>query len=246
MRKLIAVWVAAGLFYFGMSAFFPVPVFSASSLEIEKQIKAVVWSAVVEKYPEYKNDEIKISFSLADNIFSALADETKEFTFKVLELYPRGQLLGKVTVPVQVFQNGRPDTKIYLKTQVEIYRPVVVASRMLKKQTVIEDADLVLRRVDLVRIAKDFFTQKDELLGCETKTIIRSGMPLLSWMVRPVPLVYRGDIVKIKVVRGLVQVEVMGKALSDGKLGTKIKVRRADNKQEIAAVVVGTAEVEIN
>jgi flagella basal body P-ring formation protein FlgA len=201
---------------------------------------------VVEKYPAYKNDEIKINFNAAANIFSALSDETKEFTFKVLELYPRGQLLGKVTVPIQVYQAGRPYKKIYLKTQVEIYRPIVVASRLLKKQTVIGEGDLALRRVDLVRLAKDFFTQKEGLLGCETKTIIRAGTPFLSWMVRPVPCVYRGDTVKIRAVRGMVRAEVVGKALADGSIGKKIKVRRADNRQEIMARVVGTAEVEIN
>ena len=104
MKKLIAGWVGAGLVFWVVSSFFFLPAFASSSLEIEKQIKAVIWAAVVEKYPAYKNDEIKINFNAAANIFSALSDETKEFTFKVLELYPRGQLLGKVTVPIQVYQ----------------------------------------------------------------------------------------------------------------------------------------------
>lgn len=220
--------------------------FALTASQIEKRARSCVVDFIVEKFPAYQNDEIKVSFSYATGTFKALAKETEEITFKVLELYPNYKPFGSAVIPVQVYRADEPYKRLFIKAKVEIYRPVVVATRKLKKYDILTATDLALKRVDLATISKEFFVKKDRLIGRQTKTIIREGKPILTWMVRVVPLISRGDEVKIVVTKGNVRVGVLGRARGEGYLGKPIKVRKLDSRREFVATVTGTGEVEVN
>ncbi|MBU0686342.1 MAG: flagellar basal body P-ring formation chaperone FlgA [Candidatus Margulisbacteria bacterium] len=218
----------------------------ASVAQIENKVNSAVYSYIIGKYPHLKNDEIKISFKYADKSFAALADESAELSFKVLELYPNFKPAGETLMPLQVYKNDKEYKRIFVKTIVEVYRTVVVATRQLKKYDIIQAADLAYSKLDIMTNSIEYFTEKEGLIGKQTKTIIRKGKPFFSWMLREVPLFSRGAEVKIKVIRGNVTIFAKGRAYGDGYLGKKVKVKRLDSKKEFIATVIGENEVEVN
>jgi flagella basal body P-ring formation protein FlgA len=217
----------------------------AENLKAEDQVKAVIRAFILEKHPDFQTDTIKISFRYADQIFQSLRDSSGKLSFKVLALYPRFDPLGSTVIPLQIYVNGAEDRKIYLNSLIEVYRKVVVVARDIDKHAVFNEADLTYGQLDIASSSREYFLQKEQLLGMQTKTIIKAGKAVFAWMVREIPLIFRGDEVKIKVVRGNVSVVVPGRALGDGYKGKKVKVRALDSRREFVAVVTSTGEVEV-
>ena len=241
MSKLIKLSVLAILLLFFLSTLS----FADTALDIEKQMRAAVVGFIEEKFPEHAADDISVTFSYANQTFKTIEALYGELTFKVLELYPNYKPFGSVVIPIQVYQDGAAYKRLFIKSKVEIYRPLVVATRKIKKLEVLNAADLTLKRIDIATSSKEYFTKKERLLGQQTKTIIREGKPIYSWMVRAVPWFSRNDEVNLTVKRGNVRVRVLGRALGDGYLGKQVKVRRLDSRKEFIATVTGTFEVEV-
>jgi flagella basal body P-ring formation protein FlgA len=221
------------------------PALAATPAEIEKLAKTSIQEYVVNRYPDFKPEEIRIKFNYPGAVFEKLSAVSGSLRLKVLELYRKFDPLGTVVIPIQVYRDNQPYQRLYLNSVVEIYKPVVVAAVQLGKDAIIRSADLSIGPANIAGASREYYLQKEQLIGKQTKTIIRAGKPIYSWMVKEIPLINRGDEIGLVVVRGNVRVRVPGTALGDGYLGQKIKVKRADSRIEFVAIVSGTAEAEV-
>jgi flagella basal body P-ring formation protein FlgA len=105
-----------------------------------------------------------------------------------------------------------------------------------------------------VHVVAISFAQLDKLgvedeamvVGQRAKRFIPAGTLLELSMLEAVPIVTRGQLVRLESVAGSVRVVTTAKAAEDGLLGELIKVKAADEKRvEFDAKVVGPGEVQI-
>jgi flagella basal body P-ring formation protein FlgA len=66
-----------------------------------------------------------------------------------------------------------------------------------------------------------------------------------NW-VTGVCLVRNGEMVRLLVQNGSISISVLARALQDGKLGDRIKVRNIESDRALTAVVIGRGEVRIS
>ncbi len=221
---------------------------SSFSLTVE-QVKGMLAKAVREevllKHPDYKDAEIKVVFKYADSTLKTLASKPGKIGFALAELYPGFDPIGNVIIPFQVYVDSREAEKIFLRTRVEVWTDVVVASKRLSKKSVLGATDVRMAKQDIGGLSKGFFFDTSTVLGKEMIASVPDGTVLIDWMLRIPPMVSRNEEVTIVAQTDNMRAEAKGLALADGYKGDKIKVRNLDTNKEIKAEVRSSSEVYV-
>ncbi|WP_459748276.1 flagellar basal body P-ring formation chaperone FlgA [Pseudomonas sp. 3A(2025)] len=151
--------------------------------------------------------------------------------------------VGRVTVKVRC-EGSNPWT-VYVPAQVQLFRNVVIATRPLKRDTVITEDDIAVRERDIGTLGMGFLPSTDLAIG---QKLVRPAVvdQVLSptFMEQPA-MVRKGDHVVIVARSPSLAVRMPGEALSDGGLNEQIRVRNLNSKRVIKANVTGPGQVEV-
>jgi flagella basal body P-ring formation protein FlgA len=147
---------------------------------------------------------------------------------------------------VGVSCNGAEPWTIYVRMDIEIETPVVVASRPISRGTILASNDVSMERRDIRRLYGNWFTKVSEVTGLEAQRSIRQGDPITSNAIDQPILVSRGNRVTIKAVVGSsISITTSGEAQEDGRKGDTIRVKNLESGTEIDARVVGPGVVRV-
>ncbi|MGM0594022.1 MAG: flagellar basal body P-ring formation chaperone FlgA [Pseudomonadota bacterium] len=149
------------------------------------------------------------------------------------------------TVSIRVACRGEVNWSIYVQGTIAVYDQVVVASRPLSRGSMLRPGDVELRREDMTRLNRGYFSSVDEVVGMEARRSLRAGMVLSPSQIEPPIVIRRGEKVSIRAQTGVVEVEMEGKALADGARGELIPVENLSSGQKIEAEVVGPGIVQV-
>lgn len=135
--------------------------------------------------------------------------------------------------------------RMFLNTQIEILKPVMVAARPLPRGTRLtaQDAEAQIRIVNDQRHTP--MMRAEDLEGLIVRRSLSAGTVLTADTLEIPPPVKRNDRVRIIATNGSVAVESWGIALADGQTGDQISVRNEQSQRTVRARVVGTGLVEI-
>lgn len=152
--------------------------------------------------------------------------------------------LGRVTVRVRC-EGGSPWT-VFVPATVKLYRQVVVATRPLKRDTVIADGDVALKERDVGQLNQGFLPSLDQAVG---QKVVRPTV--MDQVIAPVQIeqpevIRKGDQVVITARAGTLAVRMPGEALSDGGMNEQIRVRNLNSQRVVKARVTGPAQVEVS
>ncbi len=148
-------------------------------------------------------------------------------------------VMGTVPVKVTLFLNDGGSTACTATARVRIWSQAAVAARRLKRHEVVEENDIRLERREVTRVFDGYFVSADDIVGKRTTRTVSSGALFSSSSVEPVPMVTRGSDVSVMVVIGAVAITTRGKALEDGDLGGRIKVRDCTTGKRLTGEVAG-------
>jgi flagella basal body P-ring formation protein FlgA len=213
----------------------------------EARVSAVIKDYVVATYPDLSKDELKVTFKYAERIFANLAKCSEGTTFQVADVYRDFRPVGSAIFPLMV-TDGDQNNKIFIRTQVEVLKEVVVAGAPIKRGVLIKIDDLAIQQRDVALYPKKYFTSVLAVASCEAKTLIAQNSTIFDWMIKEVPLRHRGDEVKIIVIGENIQVKTKGIILTDGYLNQEVKVRRKgtnDAKNILTGKLISENEVEV-
>lgn len=211
----------------------------------DQKVTEVIKNYVVTKYPDWSKDEVKVTFKYAERAFGKLRTYGEDVSFKILELYSDFKPLGNLLLPLEISEKGKPKARIFLQAKVEVYKDVAVAKRTIKKGKVLTKGDLKLEKRDVALLPQKYVTLLLPLIGKEAKMTIPKRSILFSWMAGELPVVRRGEKVKILVSGQNLLIEAKGTALEDGYPQEEIKVKRPGAKRILQAVVKGPGQVEV-
>lgn len=153
------------------------------------------------------------------------------------------QPVGRTTVRVSC--EGTSPWSVFVPAQVHLFREVIVARRPLARESVVERADVTLAERDVSLLTQGYLTAFDQVLG---NKITRSALPdqvLPPTYLSAAEVVRKGDQVVISAKNPTINVRMPGEALSDGALGTQIRVKNQRSGRTIKARVIGPGQVEV-
>ncbi|MFQ5592069.1 MAG: flagellar basal body P-ring formation chaperone FlgA [Phycisphaerae bacterium] len=198
---------------------------------------------------DYFNGEFARYGGTAELVFDRASDQVlglggPPYEFNVRR---RGRsLLGLTSLEVDVLSKGSVVQTVPMAVQVSMLKNAVVARRAISQGATIRRADVGLLSMSVTRLDRLGFSDVDLAIGQRAKRFIPTGTLIEQAMLESVPLVRRGDYVKLISAVGFVRVVTAARATEDGVLGDIITIRAADDKRvEFDAVVVGPGAVQI-
>lgn len=153
------------------------------------------------------------------------------------------QPVGRATVRVSC--EGSAPWSVFVPAQVHLFREVVVARRPLQRNSTLEAADVMLAERDVGLLNQGYLTSLDQALGNKLTRNTQPDQVLPPSHVSPAEIVRKGDQVVISAKNSTINVRMPGEALSDGALGSQIRVKNQRSGRVIRARVTGPGQVEV-
>ena len=153
------------------------------------------------------------------------------------------QPVGRATVRVSC--EGSSPWSVFVPAQIHLFREVVVAKRALQRNSTLEAADIVLAERDVGLLNQGYLTSLDQALGNKLTRSAQPDQVLLPSHVSPAEVVRKGDQVVISAKNSTINVRMPGEALSNGALGSQIRVKNQRSGRVIRARVTGPGQVEV-
>lgn len=132
---------------------------------------------------------------------------------------------------------------VSVAARVELFQQVVVATRDLRAGEVVDRSDVALEERSLTGLLGEPLRGEEEALGRRLRGSVKAGTILTRRFLEEVPLVRRGDLVRIVAAVGAVRVETEGRALESASLGESVLVRNAGSGKTVRGLVVARGEV---
>lgn len=159
-----------------------------------------------------------------------------------LEAYfpPGSKQMGKVTVGIRCFS---PVTwKVFVSASIYEYAEVVVASRNISRNSVIEKTDISRKRVNISTLRKEPIFDTKQVIGSSPKRQIRAGTILFEGSIC---MVCRGDDVQVIAKNEFLRINMEGTALGDAVIGEFTQIRNKQSKRSFRAKVTGRNQLEV-
>ena len=153
---------------------------------------------------------------------------------------------GQVSLIVVVKINGVVKNKVKLSGWIDIFQPVVCASRDLKRGERISKDDLYFVKRNISHISSRVLTDMNKIIGFMAKHNVKKDSSLKEWMFEKFPIVNKGDIVTIIAESGDIKVTAPGRVLMKGYADELVKVQNLMSKKEIYAKVVNGSMVAVD
>ena len=189
---------------------------------------------------------------ITDDISQLIAPITEDYTVKYISKIknfsipaglvsykyklPSSVIKKRVSVWTDIYVNSMPYKSIPLWFDIKVLDDVAVATTKLKAGKNLNLNDFALEKKDLTLLDKDVLKSKDVKNLRVTKSIL-PGEVLSYSLLGEIPLVSRGQKVKVISSYGNVSIFVKGYALDDGDLGESVRVKRNGTKRIFNAVV---------
>jgi flagellar basal body P-ring formation protein FlgA len=164
-----------------------------------------------------------------------------------LRIEPAGnaEFIGDAAFLVRVLSGGKLLRTETVRIRIEVLRDIVVAARAIRSGIILTEQDVRLVKKWVRRIPPDSLSSLDETLGKRITTQARPGMEISVNMLREVPLVQKGKIVKVVFENGVMRITTVGMSEEDGTAGSIVRVRNVTSNKIIYARVLGDSLVGI-
>jgi flagella basal body P-ring formation protein FlgA len=165
-----------------------------------------------------------------------------DLTHQILPSKPG--ILGSSRFSIIFRVNDKVVKNMSIRGKVEALADVVVSVGPLKKKQILRPQHLTTTLMDIGSTANpvlDF----DDLLGKKLKKSLRAGSPVLLSMVATLPVVQRGERVKIVINSGPLHLSATGIARSDGIKDQMIRVQNINSNKIVHCRVTAPGLVEV-
>lgn len=195
----------------------------------------------IESHMPWTTGSVRVDF------LSSLTDRTPLETGVVLRVENGGNadFLGDTAFLVRHYRGGRLLRTETVRTRIEVMRDLVVAAKALTASTVLSAGDLQVSRRWVRRVHPQALAALEEAAGMRLTTPVSAGGEILSSMLREVPLVRRGKLVKIVLHRGPLQITTVGLPEEDGMAGSIVRIRNITSNRIIYARVLSDSLVGV-
>lgn len=115
--------------------------------------------------------------------------------------------------------------RVYVPVQVRSLTDVVVATRQLAAGQILTAQDVAIGRRRMTDLSYGYLKHPEAAIGSSLRRPVAEGGVILPALLAQPMLIRRGQQVVIEAANGLIQVNGAGEALTDGRVGERLKVR---------------------
>ena len=133
---------------------------------------------------------------------------------------------------------------LYVPVEIRVYRPVLVATRELRRGEAIGADDVALEERNALAAGAPPLTQAAEVVGHSARRTIAANTALSASLIELPVLVRRGDRLGVSARAAGITVQISGEALGTARLGERVRVRNLQSGRVIDAVVTGSGSAE--
>lgn len=162
-----------------------------------------------------------------------------------LALGANGARAGSNPVSVSLWRGDALVRRAVITARVTVIRPTLVASRALRSGETLTAADIGLADREATSAHPEALGDTADAIGRTLTRHLVQGEPLRANALASAPLVRRGARVALRLQRGRLAIEAVGRAEQDGQRGEWIRVQNVASKQVVLARVAGEGEVHV-
>ena len=167
---------------------------------------------------------------------------TGDLTYEVIPSNPG--ILGSSRFSIIFRVDNQVAKNMSVRGKVEATANIVVTAQALPKGTVLKAEFLTMAVTDISEMVSPQFAP-DDLLGMILVRSLKAGSPVLANMVESLPVVKRGEKVKIVINSGQLYVTATGFAATDGRLNEMIRVQNISSNKLVYCRVAAPGLVEV-
>ena len=181
------------------------------------------------------------------NFLSMEPETVPQGKYVTIRVDPPGRedFIGDMVFLVRIFKGANFFRTETVRTRIEVLHDIVIATRTLTSGTVLKDSDIKTVRKWVHRIQPQTLASPDRAVGKRMTVHAWPGMEITVNMLKDVPLVQRGKVVKIIFDSGPMRIVTVGMPEEDGMAGSIIRVRNVTSNKIIYARVLGDSLVGI-
>ena len=129
--------------------------------------------------------------------------------------------------------------------EVEAYKEVVVATRFLRRNHVLEDKDLALAPVRLAWADVRYLEDMEQAVGKRVTRNVPAGQPVLEDLLGEPHVVRLGARVTIRFEKGPLRILAEGIAKDDGSVGSNVRVMNLESRRELWGRVLDGDTIQV-
>ncbi|RIK98937.1 MAG: flagella basal body P-ring formation protein FlgA [Proteobacteria bacterium] len=142
-------------------------------------------------------------------------------------------LRGRVSLTVSVVRGDEVLARRTVPVEIEEATVALVAVRALARGAVLREGDVALRPVAGASDRRAAVSDAGEVAGRRLRRSVPAGTPLRAAWLEDVPLVRRGEPVRLSLVSGALRIEATGLARQDGRAGEIVRVESQTSRREV-------------
>ncbi len=131
-----------------------------------------------------------------------------------------------------------------MPAQVMIYREIPVAAQDISRGQSLTEQHFSSALMNISSIRQGFADTPQAIIGREAKRNIGKGEVFKTAQLDSPTTIRRGELVTLESIAGSIKVSSSGTAMSDGRLGQKIRVKNGSSERVISGVVKGQGLVQ--
>ncbi len=204
-----------------------------------EQIESIYRDFIASKAPWSAQDMEINAITYAGSLEVPAGDLTYEVVAN-----PRERFLGNVAVTINFMVDGQKERSLRVGGKVGLFQNVLHAARLLKRNEIIRDNDLVIQKVNVSDVPDRFAIQPDQAIGKRVLRDIGLNQPVvLADIDNPLAL-KRGTVVTIVYEQPGLMLTAKGTAREDGSVGETIRVVNVTTNRTISCLVVDETTVQ--
>lgn len=214
------------------------PQTGSAGKEVIAQLRQDTAKFVTEEYLNSGASKVEVKVGGLDPRLD-LAKCDQALAFKLQDLSGNG---GNINV--QLSCPGLSRWTILVPTQAIVYRPMAVASRNLQRGELVSDSDIEVSVLDASQYRQGYTSNPEDIVGKEIKHPLSKGDAFRESLLDAPLAIRRGDEVSVEALAGSIRVDTTGTAVSDGRIGQKIRVKNNQSAKILSATVIGAGKVQ--
>ncbi len=213
----------------------------AAAILREGAIREIV-AAHIQRHMPWDREDVHLTFLEGCKEIIVTAPE---YTCEIEER-PNEPYIGDSVVTLKMYHKGVFLLERSIRVKIEVAFDILVSTRALAAETVIGPDDVRVVKRWLTREPQQHLASAGEAVGKKISGSVRPNRDITRSMLRDVPLVKRGRLVKMFLSNGLINISTVGQIQEDGAMGSLVRVKNMTSQRVVYARVIGDSLVQVD
>jgi len=157
-----------------------------------------------------------------------------------------GEFVGEVPFIVRLTDRQGQRRSFTVRARIEVARDVVVADDTLAYNRILTAGDVRVKKKWMRSMDPKLVTSVDQVEGMRLVANVPAGGEITTYMLKEPTLVKRGDVVRLQLDRGALQISTLAICEEDGVRGALVKIKNMASNRIVYAKVKGENHVVID